>query len=54
MAINGQVPSPVDQLLPYSGPLLSATIVRSADGTQWLLVGSVPLDALQADVERLP
>jgi outer membrane lipoprotein-sorting protein len=54
VAIDGQVPSTVDQLLPYSGPLLSATIVRSADGTQWLLVGSVPLDVLQADVDRLP
>ena len=54
VAIDGQVPATVDQLLPYAGPLLSATIVRSADGTQWLLMGSVPLDVLQADAERLP
>ena len=33
---------------------VAATIVRSTDGTQWLLVGSVPLDVLQADAERLP
>ena len=54
VAIDGQVPATVDQLLPYAGPLLSATIVRSDDGTQWLLMGSVPLDVLQADAERLP
>jgi hypothetical protein len=54
VAIEGQVPATVDQLLPYAGPLLSAAIVRSDDGTQWLLLGSVPLDVLQADAERLP
>ena len=54
VAIDGQVPTTADQLLPYAGPLLSATVVRGDDGTQWLLVGSVPLDVLQADAERLP
>jgi outer membrane lipoprotein-sorting protein len=54
VAIDGQVPTTVDQLLPYAGPLLSATVVRGDDGTRWLLVGSVPLDVLQADAERLP
>ena len=33
VAIDGQVPSTVDQLLPYAGPLLSATVVRGDDGT---------------------
>ena len=44
------VPAELGQLLPYAGPLLSAVGRRAAaTGRRWLLVGSVPLDVLQAD-----
>ena len=46
------VPPELAQLLPYAGPLLSAMVVEGADG-RWLLVGSVPLDVLQADAAAL-
>ena len=46
------VPPELAQLLPYAGPLLSAVVVEGADGS-WLLMGSVPLDVLQADAAAL-
>ena len=46
------VPPEFAQLLPYAGPLLSAMVVEGADGS-WLLMGSVPLDVLQADAAAL-
>ena len=49
----GGVPPELGQLLPYAGPLLSAIVVEGTEG-RWLLVGSVPLDVLQADAAALP
>lgn len=39
-------------LLPYAGPLFSAVDVR-AGGRDWLLIGAVPPDVLQADAASL-
>jgi hypothetical protein len=50
--LEGAMPADLAQLLPYAGPLVSAVVVHASDAT-WLLVGSVPVDVLERDAERL-
>jgi outer membrane lipoprotein-sorting protein len=53
LRLDGRLPPEVAALLPYEGPLASATIAR-AEGTTWLQFGFVDLSTLRQDAARLP
>jgi hypothetical protein len=51
--VSNALPADLQRLLPYGGQLVSAVFTRTSSGA-WLLVGSVPVETLQRDADRLP
>lgn len=51
--LSAPVPAAAASMLPYAGPLASATTVQRG-ATTWLLAGFVDLDTLRGDAQQLP